>query len=311
MSTIVIKIGGGEGIELGPVLEEFAHLVRAGERAVLVHGGSHETNVISERLGTPPAFIKSPSGHESRRTDRQTLEIFEMVYCGKVNKAIVEHLQAAGVNAVGLSGIDGGLWTGQAQGRDPRGRRRRADDDHPRRSVGQGRVVRRVADRPAARQRARPRAHAPRARRRRALGRVAINVDADRAAAATASAIGADELLLLSNVPGVLADPERPSSAHRRDRLGLEAVRSAGGRMKNKVLAAEEALNGGVGRVVIGSANGESPDRRRPRGRRHRLRGDARMTTTTDRHGDRDARHAPRPTTTRPTCSSISSRPGA
>ena len=90
------------------------------------------------------------------------------------------------------------------------------------------------------------------------MGKVAINVDADRAAAATASAIGADELLLLSNVPGVLADPGDPGTLiASASETGFEAVRTAaGGRMKNKVLAAEEALTGGVGRVVIGSANG-------------------------------------------------------
>ena len=116
MTTIVIKIGGGEGIELGPILDEFSELVKSGVRAVLVHGGSHETNLVSEQLGHPPTFIKSPSGHESRRTDRTTLEIFEMVYCGKTNKGIVEHLQTRGVNALGLSGIDGGLWKGKRKG---------------------------------------------------------------------------------------------------------------------------------------------------------------------------------------------------
>ena len=84
-----------------------------------------------------------------------------------------------------------------------------------------------------------------------------INVDADRAAAATAAAIGADELLLLSNVPGVLADPSDLSSLIERAD-DPDAVRSAAkGRMKNKVLAAEEAINGGVGRVVIGDARGD------------------------------------------------------
>lgn len=258
MTTIVIKIGGGEGIEIGPVLQEFATLIKSGCRAVLVHGGSHETNVISERLGCPPTFIKSPSGHESRRTDRATLEIFEMVYCGKVNKAIVETLQAVGVNAVGLSGIDGGLWQGKRKGAiravgddgrtviirdDLSGRVESVDGSLIELLLDSGRVP--VLTPPAL-------AHDE------AMGKVAINVDADRAAAATASAIGADELLLLSNVPGVLADPADPSTliASSAD-LGLEAVRAAaGGRMKNKVLAAEEALIGGVGRVVIGSANG-------------------------------------------------------
>ncbi|USO00191.1 MAG: [LysW]-aminoadipate kinase [Phycisphaeraceae bacterium] len=257
MTTIVIKIGGGEGIELAPILDEFAALVRSGVRAVLVHGGSHETNVISERLGCPPTFIKSPSGHESRRTDRQTLEIFEMVYCGKVNKSIVEHLQSAGVNAVGLSGIDGGIWAGSRKGAI------RAVDEEGRTTIIRDDLSGRVESVDASLlelllDSGRVPVLTPPALATEPDGtRVAINVDADRAAAATAAALGADELLLLSNVPGVLADPSDPASLIT-NASDLDAVRkAAGGRMKNKVLAAEEALVGGVGRVVIGSANGD------------------------------------------------------
>lgn len=260
MTTIVIKIGGGEGIELAPILDEFAELVKSGTRAILVHGGSHETNVISERLGHPPKTIKSPSGHESRRTDRETLEIFEMVYCGKVNKGIVEHLQSRGVNAVGLSGIDGGLWRGTRKGAiravddegrttiirdDLSGKVDSCDDTLLRLLLDSGRTP--VLTPPALAMEGDDASTA-----------VAINVDADRAAAMTAVALNADELLLLSNVPGVLADPSDKSTLIASTaEAGIDAVReAAGGRMKNKVLAAEEALNGGVGRSIIGSANG-------------------------------------------------------
>lgn len=256
--TIVIKIGGGEGIDLGPILNEFASLVRSGARAILVHGGSHETNIIAERLGLPPRFITSPSGHVSRRTDRATLEVFEMVYCGKVNKGIVERLRALGVDAVGLSGIDGGIWRGVRKdairsvedGRttiirdDLSGRVESVDAAFLGLLLDSGRTP--ILTPPAI-----------------TSDGVAINVDADRAAAATAVAIGASELLLLSNVPGVLLDPADPDSLIRS--VGapggqVETVRAAArGRMKNKVLAAEEAIAGGVPRVVIGCANGKAP----------------------------------------------------
>ena len=251
--AIVIKIGGGEGIDLEGVLDQFADLVHSGVRAVLVHGGSHETNVIAEQLGHPPQFLTSPSGHTSRRTDRNTLEIFEMVYCGKINKRIVEHLQQAGVNAMGLSGLDGGIWRGRRKsafraivnGRtimirdDLSGRVDRVDRELLDLLLDTGRTP--VLTPPAVTD-----------------DGVAINVDADRAAAATAAALNADELLLLSNVPGVLRDPEdaksRIESASIHD---LDDVQQAAtGRMKNKVLAAKEALENGVPRVVIGSANG-------------------------------------------------------
>ena len=254
MSTIVIKIGGGAGIEMDPILDEFAAIIRAGERAVLVHGGSDETNRVSEQLGRPARFITSPSGHTSRRTDRETLDIFTMVYCGRINKAIVEGLRRRGVDAIGLSGIDGGLWKGERKGAiraiedgrtviirdDLSGRVTSVDAALLRLLMEGGRTP--VLTPPAITQ-----------------DGVAINVDADRAAALTAAALGADELLLLSNVVGVMRDPMQaesliPSAAG----AGLLAVRDAAkGRMKNKVLAAEEAIIGGVGRVVIGSARGE------------------------------------------------------
>ena len=80
MATIVIKIGGGAGIDPTERSSEIAALVRDGHRMVLVHGGSHETNERAAALGHPPRTITSPNGHQSRRTDRRTLEIFKRAY---------------------------------------------------------------------------------------------------------------------------------------------------------------------------------------------------------------------------------------
>ena len=251
MATIVIKIGGGAGIDPTAAAPEIAGLVRSGERVVLVHGGSHETDRVAAALGHPTRTITSPGGHTSRRTDRRTLEIFEMVYCGRVNKAIVESLRRVGVDAIGLSGLDAGIWSGT-----------RKDAI---RSMEDGRTVI-IRDDLSGRVDA---VDAPFLEALLDAGRtpvltppavtpdgVAINVDADRAAAATAVALRADELLLLSNVPGLLRDPnDHDSLLDRIDTDTLVLARAAAtGRMKNKLLAAEEALDGGVGRVTIGSA---------------------------------------------------------
>lgn len=251
--TIVIKIGGGEGIDPTALTREVATLVREGHRVVLVHGGSHETNRLAEALGHPTQTITSPGGQTSRRTDRRTLEIFEMVYCGKVNKSVVESLRREGVDAVGLSGIDAGLWTASRKsairavegGRtfiirdDLSGRVESVDAAFLNMLIDAGRVP--VLTPPAI-----------------TPDGIAVNVDADRAAAATAGALGAHELLLLSNVPGLLRDPaDRDSRIETVTPATLDEARQAAmGRMKNKVLAAEEAVNAGVARVVIGSANG-------------------------------------------------------
>ena len=86
---IIVKVGGGAGIDYDALCADIAGLWAAGRRMALLHGGSHETNVLAERLGHPPRFVLSPSGYSSRYTDRATLEIFMMAYFGKVNKLIV------------------------------------------------------------------------------------------------------------------------------------------------------------------------------------------------------------------------------
>ncbi|MCA9302941.1 MAG: [LysW]-aminoadipate kinase [Phycisphaerales bacterium] len=253
MSTIIIKIGGGRGIDPRDNAQEIARLISDGHRVVIVHGGSHETNELAEVLGHPAQTIVSPSGHESRRTDRRTMAIFMMSYCGKVNKTLVESLRSLDVNAVGLSGLDAGIWIGTRKGAirsieegrtviirdDLSGRVDSVDADFLNTLLDAGRVP--VLTPPAG-----------------TADGIAINVDADRAAAATAAVMNADELLLLSNVRGVLRDPSDPGSLL--TEVSMQdftiAEESAQGRMKNKVLAAREALEAGVSRVVIGSASG-------------------------------------------------------
>lgn len=255
---LLIKVGGSAGIDYDAVCDDVAALLAEGQKLVLVHGGSSQTNEVAEKLGHPPQFITSPSGYTSRYTDRRTLEIFEMVYCGQMNKGIVERLQQRGVNAVGLSGIDGRLWQGQ---------RKKAT-----RAVQNGRtlVVRDnytgtveevntgllhslldngylpVLTPPAI-----------------SYEGEAINVDGDRAARATAVALHADTLLILSNIPGLLRHfPDESSLIRHIPKDELESYEAyAEGRMKIKLLGAKEALEAGVGRVILGDARGANPIR--------------------------------------------------
>ncbi|HZJ10357.1 MAG TPA: [LysW]-aminoadipate kinase [Trueperaceae bacterium] len=256
---VVVKLGGAEGIDLDAVCDDVAALRAEGVKLVLVHGGSAETNRVATLLGHPPRFVTSPSGFESRFTDRATLEIFEMVYCGKVNKGLVERLQVRGVDAVGLSGLDGRLLTG----------RRKSSV----RSLENGRVMVIHGDHTGTVERVNTRlltlllsdgylpVITPPALSDEG---VAINVDGDRAAAVVASALGASDLLLLSNVPGLLrAFPDESTLIARLDAAELEAgMCYAKGRMKKKLLGAGEALAGGVRRVVLGDARVSQPIRR-------------------------------------------------
>jgi acetylglutamate/LysW-gamma-L-alpha-aminoadipate kinase len=264
IDVIVVKVGGGASVDLDAVCADVAALARDRACVALVHGGSHATNLVAEQLGHPPQFVTSPSGYVSRRTDRRALEIFEMVYCGRINKGIVERLARFGASPIGLAGLDGRIWEGPRK-RSIRvvenGRVRVLHDDY----TG---IVERVNTSlletlihsgylpvltpPAI-----------------SYDGEAINVDGDRASAATAAALGAETLVILSDVPGLLRDVSDESTLIPRvDRGEIAAVlEHASGRMRTKLLGAREAIEGGVARVVLADARVAEPVRRALEGR--------------------------------------------
>lgn len=258
-SPLVVKVGGGSGLDLDAVVADVATEWGTGRAVVLVHGGGATLNDVATRLGHPPEFLTSPSGHTSRRTDRRTLEIFEMVYCGQVNKGIVERLQRRGVNALGLSGLDGRLWEGprkEAIRAVREGKTVVVRDDY----TGKVERVNAALLRILLAQRLLPVLTPPAA----SYDGEAINVDGDRAAAQTAIALGAETLIILSDVPGLLA--RFPDEASLIPRIAAGDVERfldvAEARMKKKVLGAQEALTGGVRRVVFADGRVPNPIRR-------------------------------------------------
>jgi [amino group carrier protein]-L-2-aminoadipate 6-kinase len=253
---IVVKIGGAQGVALDFVCQDVAALVKGGSPVIVVHGGSAETNVISEQLGHPPKFVTNTQGYTSRYTDRQTLEIFAMVTNGRINTLLVESLQKAGVNAFGLSGLDGKLMV--AKRKDAiriveNGRQRMLRDDFTGKiEVVNGKLLKDLAGMgftPVIS----PLAISPEGE--------ALNVDADRAAAYVAGAVQAEQLVILTNVPGLLRHfPDESSLIAQLPKAGLEqALSFAEGRMKKKVLGATEALDLGVGKVVFADGRIEHP----------------------------------------------------
>jgi [amino group carrier protein]-L-2-aminoadipate 6-kinase len=253
---IVVKIGGAQGVALDYVCQDVAALVRGGSPVIVVHGGSAETNVISEQLGHPPKFVTNTQGYTSRYTDRQTLEIFAMVTNGRINTLLVESLQKAGVNAFGLSGLDGKLMV--AKRKDAiriveNGRQRMLRDDFTGKiEVVNGALLLQLVGMgftPVIS----PLAISPEGE--------ALNVDADRAAAYVAGAVQAEQLIILTNVPGLLRHfPDESSLIAQLPKAGLEGALSfAEGRMKKKVLGATEALDLGVSKVVFADGRIEHP----------------------------------------------------
>lgn len=255
---LVIKIGGTSGVNFEAVVADVAAHVAAGQRLAVVHGGSGETNAISEQLGHPPRFVTSPSGFTSRYTDRATLEIFAMVTTGKINTLIVERLQKLGVNALGLSGVDGRLMVARRKEAiriiDPdTGKQRMLRDDYTGKiETVNGDLLRLLLDSGYTPVVA-PLAISPEGD--------ALNVDADRAAAMVAGALAADQLIILSNVPGLLRQfPDESTLIQHiaRDRVE-QSLEFAEGRMKKKVLGASEALTLGVRQVVFADGRIEAP----------------------------------------------------
>jgi len=254
--VLVVKCGGAVGIDLQAVCRDVSDLVQGGERLILAHGGSAEANGLGSRLGQPPKFLTSTSGVRSRYTDSETLDVLTMAMAGRVNPKLVAQLLALGVEAVGLAGIDGALI--------------RADRKEAVRAVVDGRV-RIIRDDLTGRIRS---VNAPLLHLLLDAGYVPVvsppavdpasgplNVDADRAAAALAVAAGARCLVILSNTAGLLRDPADPATLIEQVSPGgfdacLEVAR---GRMKLKLIAAREALQGGVRRVVLGDGRLKSP----------------------------------------------------
>lgn len=254
---IVIKIGGAAGIALDALCRDIAALWHDGQPMIIVHGGSDATNRLAEQLDHPPRFVATASGHTSRYTDRRALEIFAMA-TASINRALVERLQALGVNALGLSGLDGRLIT--ARRKDTirvveNGRQRILRDDW----TGAPRQVNAALLHMLLNHGYLP-IVAPLATNEQGA---MLNVDGDRAAAAIAGALSAETLLLLSNVAGLLRSfPDESTLVPQIKRADLEAASEwAQGRMKKKLLGASEALNAGVERVIIGDGRRENPIR--------------------------------------------------
>src|SRR5947209_8194701 len=230
-----------------------AQCVGEGERVVVLHGGSDLTNTLSERLGHPVRMITSSGGMVSRYTDGETLRIYAMAVVGQINTELVASLQQQGINALGLAGVDGRLLLARrksiVRSLTPEGRLQILRDDY----TGQveqvnDSLLRQLLDAGYTPVIA-PLALSHEGER--------LNVDGDRAAAAVAVALQAYALVIMTNVPGLLANADDYTTLIRTiaaDQLP-DYMTCAQGRMRKKLLGAQEALQGGVSKVCIGCAS--------------------------------------------------------
>jgi len=254
--TIVLKIGGARAVDPAGALADVAELTGGGEQVVVVHGGSTAVDETLEQLGEEPTYVETPDGVVGRFTDEATMEAFTMAM-SKVNTDLVALFRDAGVDAVGLSGVDGGLLTG------PRKSAVRVVEDGKKkikRGDHSGKLERVNADLLETLLAA---GHTPIAGPPMlADDGVPVNTDADRAAAAMAGALDGSTLVLLTDVEGVYADPDDPSTLieHVETPAELDDLEAAAeGFMGKKVMAAKQALDGGADAVVIADANADDP----------------------------------------------------
>ncbi|MBM3885670.1 MAG: acetylglutamate kinase [Gemmatimonadetes bacterium] len=233
--TRVIKLGGRA--QAAPDLAARLAAAAPSAQLIVVHGGGDEVTALQRQMGVEPVFV-----HGRRVTRAEDLDAVRMILSGTVNKRLVAQTRAAGLRAVGVSGEDGGLLTARVT--DPTygrvGREVRAD-------------VTILRDLLAARWTP---IVSPLATDRDSAAHDGLNVNGDDAAAAIAESLGADELLFISDVPGVL-DAGVPVPAL--DAAGVADLVARGvvqGGMRAKLEAALLTLAAGVGRVRIAPLDG-------------------------------------------------------
>lgn len=234
---LVVKLGG-RALEAPGAAAEFADALAALARpAVLVHGGGAEVTQWCLRLGLESRFADG-----LRVTDAATLEVVAAVLAGLANKRLVAALRARGVDAVGLAALDGGTL---------------AVRPHARASA-LGAVGEVAAADPALLASLLSAGRTPVLASLGAHAGALLNVNADDAAAALAGALGAAELVLLSDAPGLRLNGrivrELPASGI----AGALARPEVEGGMRPKLRAAAAALDAGVARVHIACWNGSA-----------------------------------------------------
>ena len=233
---VVIKYGGNAMINeqlKQQVMEDIALLWLIGVKVVLVHGGGPEINDLMKKLGKVPQFVDG-----LRVTDKETVDIVQMVLAGKVNKSLVTLLQTKGGHAVGVSGIDGGII--EAKIKDER--------------LGFVGEITKIRPQPITD--LLEKNYVP------VISTVASdregkvdNINGDTAAAYIAGALGAERLIMMTDVAGILRDRDDPASlipeitVEQAKQLYADGIISGG--MIPKVDCCIEAISRGVKNVVI------------------------------------------------------------
>ncbi len=249
---IIVKIGGGREINTQGIARELATLKQP---TLVVLGANAIRDEVARKLDQPTQTLQSVSGYESVYSDQSAIDVIMMSYAGLVRNRFVEACQKAGVNAIGLSGLDGRLIEGQRnrgirvreQGktlikRDFSGKPGRINGELLRFLLDNGYTP--VISIPIADENG-----------------VAINADNDNIITVLHRQLNAKRVFQFIEAPGLLADRDDPSSLIRSlDANDLEARESSSsGRMKRKLMALRQLFEAGATELIIADGRVESP----------------------------------------------------
>lgn len=249
---LIIKIGGGEGINIENVVKDLKNI---NEPFILIHGANHLRDELLKKLNIEKKVITSVSGYASVFSDEQAIDVMMMAYAGLKNKRLVELCQQNGINAIGLSGLDGQL----IQGKRNSGIRIRED--------GKLKIVRDFSGK-------------PKSINKNLLNLLlennyipvlcvpiideegyAINSENDDIVALLCNELNADKVVQLIEAPGFLENSKDPASLVKvMNHLELERREAeVEGRMKRKILALRKLFEVAKPTVYISDGRIENP----------------------------------------------------
>ncbi len=252
-NMIVIKIGGGEKINIKNIAEDLENLK---DDIVIVHGGNFLMDEYSKKLGIEKKYLESPKGLKSRYTTVEVIDLMYLTYCGLANKRIVSELQKNGINAIGLSGIDGKIITGKKHDSllsVVDGKKKVIKDD----LTGSVKEVNAELLKNLLELDLVPVITPPVITEE---GQV-INVDGDKITAAIAKALSADKLIFFIEARGIMKDiSDETSLVKEISKEDFETLSAnAEGRMKRKIMEVTKLLEIGIKEVIVSDGRIKNP----------------------------------------------------
>jgi len=252
---IIVKIGGGKSINIEAIAKDLASLGKQNIQYIIVHGANYERDKLAKELGKEKKVLTSVSGYSSVYSDKEAIDIMMMAYSGLKNKRVVELLQQNGINAIGLSGIDGRAIQGKRNvgikvhegsklmiKRDFSGKPKQVNKELLNLLLDNGYVP--VITQPIIDE-----------------NNTAINSENDDVVRVLQRELKAEKIIQLIEAPGFLKDKDNPESVI--NTMSQEEIAkweaTSEGRIKRKLLALRQLFEEGASEVIISDGRTDNP----------------------------------------------------